>query len=92
MQLNNTHKAKDVIDNYDNAKTVYETVAKLEYQKDEMRDVDNESTYGVEISFYPISSNQPPVTLHIQERSLETAAIQIVKDAYEYRKKQVQEL
>lgn len=92
MKLGNLERAKDVIESYREAKNAHDSLARLEYQRAEMRDENNEETYLIQIRLLPINSNQPPVEFNIQNRALEWSAIQIIKDAYEYHKKQVESL
>lgn len=92
MKIGNVDMSNEVLKNYKEAKNAYDGLERLEHQREEMRDSKNEDTYGIMISLFPITSNQPPVQLTLQHRDLEIAAIQIIKDAYEYHKKQVESL
>lgn len=92
MQLSNIDKAHDIIDMYEDAKIMHETIADLEHRRNEAKDVHNESTYVVQIVVYPTDSRALAVKLDLQTREHEEAIIKVIKDAYEYHKKQVQEL
>lgn len=92
MQLSNIDKAHDVIDMYEDAKIMNDTIANLEYKREEAKDVQNESTYVIQIKVYPIDSRLSEVILDLQTREHEKAIIKVIKDVYEYHKKQVQEL
>lgn len=92
MKIGNVDMADEVLRDYREAKTAHDGLARFEYQREDMRDEKNEDTYGITITIFPITSNQPPVQLTLQHRDLEIAAIQIIKDAYEYHKKQVESL
>ena len=90
MKLTNIEKAKDVIQNYIEAKTACEALDNFEHDREILLDKSNTSTYGIEILVYPIDSKQPPVKLALQNRAFEIAAMRIIKDSYEYHKKQVE--
>lgn len=92
MQLSNINKALDVIDTYEDAKIMHDTIANLEYKREKAKDIHNESTYVVQIVVYPIDSSSQAVKLDLQTREHEEAIIKVIKDVYEYHKKQVQEL
>ena len=92
MKLQNIEEAKDVLESYAEAKNAYDALERFESQCKLTGDLKNVDTYGVKIVLYPISSCEPPVVLHVQNRALECEAVQVIRDAYEYHKKQVEAL